>query len=143
MFQPLISNWASPGRASPHVEGDVFPMLTSPLSRLGVVFSPRPTAAHLRLWRQGCRSPPVPGSRTVSSPPRGSGPSPAPTGSRSASAGPQGRVSPRGPHTEPHRASPPSPLAISASFASPGDLRSIPDSGEAHQHLPTASLHRA
>ncbi|KAJ1089170.1 hypothetical protein NDU88_002321 [Pleurodeles waltl] len=143
MLQPLISKWASPGRASPHVEGDALPMLTSSLLRLGVVLSPRPTAAHLRLWRRGCRSPPIPGYRAVSPPPRGSGPSPAPAGSRLSSAGSQGRVSPWGPHAEPRRASPPSPPAISPGFASPGDPRPIPDSGEAHQRLPTASLHRA
>ncbi|KAJ1087610.1 hypothetical protein NDU88_000777 [Pleurodeles waltl] len=73
----------------------------------------------------------------------GSGPSTATAGSRSSRARPQGRVSPRGPLAEPRQASPPSPPAISPGFASPGDLRPIPDPGEARQRLPTASLHRA
>ncbi|KAJ1185393.1 hypothetical protein NDU88_002186 [Pleurodeles waltl] len=143
MLQPLLSNWASPGRASPHVEGDTFPLLTSPLSWLGVVLSPRPTAAHLCLWRRGRRSPPILGSRAASPPPRGNGPSPASAGYRSSSAGPQGRVSLRGPHAEPRRVSPLSPAAISPGFASPRDPRPIPDPGGVHQRLPTASLHRA
>ncbi|KAJ1109468.1 hypothetical protein NDU88_006828 [Pleurodeles waltl] len=104
MLQPLISNWASPGRASPHVEGDALPMLTSPLSRLGVVLSPPPLIC---VSGVGVLLSPVPGSRAVSPPPRGSSPSPAPAGSRLSSAGPQGRVSPRGPHAEPRRAPPP------------------------------------
>ncbi|KAJ1163345.1 hypothetical protein NDU88_003804 [Pleurodeles waltl] len=85
----------------------------------------RLTDAHPQLWRRGCRSPPIPRSHAVSPLSRGSGPSPAPAGSRSFS------VSPRGPQVDPRRTLLPSPPAISPGFASPGDLRLVPDSGKA------------
>ncbi|KAJ1218771.1 hypothetical protein NDU88_006347 [Pleurodeles waltl] len=78
MFQPRIANWASPDRAIQQAEGKAFPALTSPLPQLGVVLSAWPTTAHPRLRRQGCRSPPVRGSRAVSPPSQGNGPTLAP-----------------------------------------------------------------
>ncbi|KAJ1120405.1 hypothetical protein NDU88_008575 [Pleurodeles waltl] len=103
----------------------------------------RPAAAHPRLrW---CRTPPVHGSRAVTPPSWGNGPSPAPAGSRSSSAVPQGIASPRDarPGEEPGRASHPSPPAIPLGSASPGDSRPALEAGEAGKRLPTASLHQA
>ncbi|KAJ1118423.1 hypothetical protein NDU88_006614 [Pleurodeles waltl] len=59
--------------------------------------------------------------------------------------GQQGRASPPdlGPSVKPCRAPHPSPPAIQPGSASPGDSRPVPESGEARQRLPTASLHRA
>ncbi|KAJ1200619.1 hypothetical protein NDU88_004440 [Pleurodeles waltl] len=63
------------------------PNLTSPLACPEAVFTVRPAAAHPRLRRQGCRTPSALGSRTVTPPLRGDGPSLSPAGSRSASTG--------------------------------------------------------
>ncbi|KAJ1081618.1 hypothetical protein NDU88_001796 [Pleurodeles waltl] len=128
MLQPLLSNWASPGHASPHVEGDAFPLLTSPLSRPGVVLSPRPTAAHLCLWRRGRRSSPSSGL----APPVLHLGATAPLRRQRLPFVQRGSAGPRlttGPAVEPRQVSPLSPAAIPPGFASPRDPRPIPDPG--------------
>ncbi|KAJ1096867.1 hypothetical protein NDU88_001998 [Pleurodeles waltl] len=130
MFQPHIANWASPDRAIQQAEGKAFPALTSPLPRLGVVLSARPTAAHPWLWHRGCRFPPSPGP-TLSVLHLGAA-APLrlqrlPLVQRRA----KGRASPRDlrPCAKPRRAPLPSPPAIPPGSASPRGSRPAPESG--------------
>ncbi|KAJ1122332.1 hypothetical protein NDU88_000824 [Pleurodeles waltl] len=93
-LQPRTLNWASPTAPFRMEKGGPSPI--SPRHYRGRRRSSQ-CGPPLLTHGSGVRvpHPPVLGSRTVTSPSRGDGPSPAPAGSRSSSAGTQGRAPPR------------------------------------------------
>ncbi|KAJ1135656.1 hypothetical protein NDU88_002094 [Pleurodeles waltl] len=139
MLQPLIPNWASPRPRPSACRQGCLPHAHLALIAAGC--GPFRTAHRLSSasLASGVALPPSPDLALSVLHLRAAAPlrlQPAPA----RPAGAAGRVSPRGLLTEPRRASPLSPPAISPGFASPGDLRPIPDPG---RPVSASSLHQA